>query len=91
MGRNRKTYSESFKKQVALEAMDGRKTVAEIATAQGVSPSMVSTWKKTFMEGGFSKESKRLQKELDKKSRDLEAATIALGKARLEIELIKKS
>jgi hypothetical protein len=28
MGQNRKTYSEAFKKQVAIEAMDSKKTVA---------------------------------------------------------------
>lgn len=36
MGRNRKTYSESFKKKVAIEAMDGKKTVAEIAASNNL-------------------------------------------------------
>lgn len=36
MGRNRKTYSESFKKQVAIEAMDGKRTVAEIAASNNL-------------------------------------------------------
>lgn len=90
MGKNRKTYSEAFKKQVAIEAMDSKQTVAEIAAKYDVSPSMVCTWKKTFLDGGFSKEQKRLQKELEKKDKDLAAATMALGKAQLEIELIKK-
>ena len=36
MGRNRKTYSESFKKQVAIEAMDGKRTVADIAASNNL-------------------------------------------------------
>ncbi len=41
MGRNRKTYSESFKKEVAVEALKEKTPVAEIATAYGISPSLV--------------------------------------------------
>ena len=48
MGRNRKTYSESFKKQVAIEVMDGKKTVAEIAASNNIAPGMVSAWKKSL-------------------------------------------
>ena len=36
MGRNRKTYSESFKKQVAIEAIDGKRTGAEIAASNNL-------------------------------------------------------
>ena len=36
MERNRKTYSESFKKQVAIEAMDGKRTVAEVAASNNI-------------------------------------------------------
>ena len=63
MGRNRKTYSESFKKQVAIEAMDGKKTVAEIAASNYIAPGMVSAWKKAFVNGEFSKDLKKAQKE----------------------------
>ena len=63
MGRNRKTYSESFKKQVAIEAMDGKKTVAEIAASNNIAPGMVSAWKKAFINGEFSKDLKKAQKE----------------------------
>ena len=49
MGRNRKTYSESFKKEVAVEALKEKTPVAELATAYGISPSMVTTWKKAFL------------------------------------------
>ena len=56
MGRNRKTFTDSFKKEVALEALKERSTVNEIAAKYGISASMVSNWKKQFLSGGFSKE-----------------------------------
>lgn len=59
MGRNRKTYSESFKKQVAIEAMDEKRTVAEVAASNNIAPGMVSAWKKAFINGKFSKDFKK--------------------------------
>ena len=91
MGRNRKTYSESFKKQVAIEVMDGKKTVAEIAASNNIAPGMVSAWKKAFVNGEFSKDLKKAQKENQELKKQLDAATLALGKAQLMIELVKKS
>lgn len=90
MGKNRKTYSTNFKKQVAVEAMDSKQTVAEIASKYDVSPSMVSTWKKAFINGEFSKDLKKARKDLEAMARERDEATIELGKARLEIALIKK-
>jgi transposase len=46
MGRNRKTYSETLKNEVALEALKESRTVNEIAAEYQISPSMVTKWKK---------------------------------------------
>jgi len=59
MGRNRKTFTDSFKKEVALEALKERITVNEIAAKYGISGSMVSNWKKQFLSGGFSNPNSR--------------------------------
>lgn len=90
MGKNRKTYPESFKKQVAIEAMDGRKTVAEIASTNNIAPGMVSAWKKAFINGEFSKDLKKAQKENEELKKQLDAATLALGKTQLMLEIVKK-
>lgn len=90
MGKNRKTYSESFKKQVAIEAMEGKKTVAEIASANSIAPGMVSAWKKAFINGEFSKDLKKAQKENEELRKQLDAATLALGKTQLMLEIVKK-
>ena len=90
MGQNRKTYSETFKKKVAKEALAGGKTLQEVAAENGVSPSQVCKWKQTLMDGGFSKELKKAQKDLDEARRKLEEAQKLLGKKDLMIEILKE-
>jgi transposase len=47
----RKRYSAEFKARVALEALRGELTTAQLATRHGVHPTMVGEWKKQAMEG----------------------------------------
>lgn len=46
MARKRRKFSGSFKARVALEALKGDKTTAELASEHGVHPSQVTAWKK---------------------------------------------
>ena len=50
MKRTRKTYDVKFKAKVALEAIRERETLNELAAKYGVSPVMISRWKKEFIE-----------------------------------------
>lgn len=45
MGVKRKQHSAQFKAQVAMAAMSGEKTLAELSAEYGVHPTMISTWK----------------------------------------------
>jgi len=47
----RKRYSAEFKAKVALEAIKGEATVAELATRFGIHPNMVTQWKRQVIEG----------------------------------------
>ena len=51
MKQNRKKHSPSFKAKVALEALKGDETVAELASRYEVHPSQVRTWKRVLLEG----------------------------------------
>ncbi len=52
MGKTKRTrYSAEFKAKVALEALKGEKTIAELAARFGVHPNQVSDWKKQAVEG----------------------------------------
>ena len=46
----KKTYDSRFKSKVALEAIRGEKTVAQIASEFGVHPNLVTQWKRKALE-----------------------------------------
>jgi transposase len=47
----RKRYSADFKAKVALEALRGELTTAQLAAKHGVHQTMVSEWKRQAMDG----------------------------------------
>ena len=51
MAGKRKRYSAEFKARVALEALRGELTAAQLATKHGIHQTMVGEWKKQAMEG----------------------------------------
>ena len=47
----RKRYSADFKAKVALEAIRGELTLAELAAKHGIHQTMIATWKRQAVEG----------------------------------------
>ena len=64
----RKQHKAEFKAKVALEALKGEQTVAELATRFGVHPTMIHQWKKALLEGApdvFERGGRKRQPEID--------------------------
>lgn len=62
MSNKRKQYNPQFKAKVALEAVRGEKTVAELSSQYSLHPTMINNWKRhlieeanTLFEGGRQK------------------------------------
>ena len=62
--RPRRNHAPAFKAKVALEALKGEQTIAEIAQRYQVHPNQITEWKKQLLEHAvevFSKDRKREQ------------------------------
>ena len=49
MGRKRRTFTDKFKAEVAIEAIKGLKTLNELASEYQVHPNQISDWKKQLL------------------------------------------
>ena len=63
----RKQHAPEFKAKVALEALKGEETAAELASRFGVHPTMIHQWKRALLEGasGVFERGSRKKPEID--------------------------
>jgi putative transposase len=86
-------YSPEFKAKVVLELIGEQMTPGELAAKHGVSPVIISRWKKEFKERApelFEKGPSAAEKELKKKMEYVEELEKKLGQATVERDYLKK-
>jgi len=89
MGKKRKRYSSEFKAKVALAALKNEETTAELAQRFGVHPTMISTWKRSLLEGAadiFAK-GPSSRKQVDAKIDELHRQ---IGKLKVENDFLSR-
>ena len=90
MARKRKSYTPSFKAQLALAAVRGEQTANELAAKHGVHPTLISDWKKALLEGaeGIFAAGSRPAKGPDQP--DPAELFEQIGRLKMELEWLKK-
>jgi transposase len=88
MKRERRSFSNDFKKQIVESIVAGTATQAEMAREYKISPVLINKWKKDYKTGKFFEnvDSQDIAK-LELRVRELERL---LGKITLENEMLKK-
>ena len=89
----RKRYSADYKAKVALEALRGELTTAQLATKHGIHQTMVSEWKKQAVEGLTAVFSGRSEAQETAKSAEVEVEKLhaKIGQLLVERDFLAKA
>jgi len=86
----RKSYDATFRAKVALEAVKGEKTLAELSSTFGVHPNQICKWKKQLLSSLpdlFTDRRKRKDKEQEELIDELYRQ---IGQLKVELDWLKK-
>ncbi len=90
MKKNRKTHEGAFKARIALEAVKGEKTIAQLASEYGVHPNQTGEWKKKLLKELPVLFSDKRDRQ-DNSREELEAELYRqIGQLKVELEWLKK-
>jgi len=87
----RRSFSAEFKARVALEALSGAYTMAELASKHKVHPNMIATWKRKAQESLpdlFAKKNERNDADRDAEVKELHAK---IGQLTVENDFLSKA
>jgi transposase len=87
----RNRYSAEFKAKVALEAIKGEQTVAELGSRYGLHPNMITNWKRQAIENlaeTFSGQAERARTADDAQIKELHAK---IGQLTVERDFLAKA
>lgn len=86
----RKRLSKEFKSKVAMEAIRGEKTIAELASQFEVHPGQINTWKKQALDGLPGLFERKNSKASQNGHEDADKLYQQIGKLQVENEWLKK-
>lgn len=90
MKNKRRNHSAAFKAKVALEAVKGEKTIAELASQYEVHPTQIIQWKKQLLESLPDVFNNSPQKDRQKQDELTEHLYQQIGQLKVELDWLKK-
>jgi transposase-like protein len=90
MKNKRRNHSAAFKAKVALEAVKGEKTIAELASQYEVHPTQIAQWKKQLLDSLPDVFSNSQQKDRRNQDNLTEHLYQQIGQLKVELDWLKK-
>lgn len=93
MSRKRRNFSPSFKAKVALESVQGHRTISELAQKHKLHPTQINLWKKQLLEGAesvFEQGSGKSSKKVDGDEPQTAELYEQIGRLNIQLEWLKK-
>ena len=86
----RKTFSKELKARVALEALRGEKTVAQLSSEYGVHATQINAWRKQALEGLPDLFERANGTDASAQETEKEQLYKQIGKLQVEVEWLRK-
>jgi transposase-like protein len=86
----RQAFTSEFKKKVAIEAIKGNQTIAELSSEFSVHSSQIMSWKKQLLEGATDIFARKNVKQAETHEAEKDRLYQQVGKLQVELEWLKK-
>lgn len=86
----RKKYSKELKAQIALDAIKGQKTIAELASEYGVHANQISSWKRQLLDAAPAAFGRGKDRAAKKKEIERDRLFKKVGQLQIEVDWLKK-
>jgi putative transposase len=90
MGRQRRKFSSALKARVAIEAIKGQRSVAELAGEHQVHPGQITQWKRQLLESAEQVFSDKRVKEEKNQDELLAKLYQQIGQMKVELDWLQK-
>ena len=90
MVKKRRRHMAAYKFRVALEALEGSKTISQLSSEHEIHANLIRAWKRQLLEGGpsvFASNGERKQREQEGQEAELYEQ---IGRLKMEVEWLKK-
>jgi transposase-like protein len=86
----KKTFTSDFKSKVAIEALKGHKTTAELASEFEMHPTQINLWKKQLLDGSKQLFSCKHDKDMESVIQERDRLYMQIGQLAVELDWLKK-